>query len=108
MIIVSGFQPLTIITKCSILDVAAVLDPPLLIFKRFNTKKYGFTIPIQSCLKRKRSTESMLIKFLLSSELHKRFVEENQKILCKQKRTIGFKSSNDRIAPTKPPNNEVL
>ena len=29
MIIVNGFQPLTIITKCSILDVATVLDPPL-------------------------------------------------------------------------------
>ena len=27
--IVNGFQPLTIITKYSILDVAAVLDPPL-------------------------------------------------------------------------------
>ena len=25
--IVNGFQPLTVITKCSILDVAAVLDP---------------------------------------------------------------------------------
>ena len=31
VIIVHGFQPLTIITKCSILDVAAVLDPPLLV-----------------------------------------------------------------------------
>ena len=30
VIIVNGFQPLTIITKHSILDVAAVLDPPLL------------------------------------------------------------------------------
>ena len=30
VIIVNGFQPLTIITKSSILDVAAVLDPPLL------------------------------------------------------------------------------
>ena len=29
VIIVNGFQPLTIIAKCSILDVAAVLDPPL-------------------------------------------------------------------------------
>ena len=29
VIIVNGFQPLTIITKCSILDVAVVLDPPL-------------------------------------------------------------------------------
>ena len=28
-IIVNGFQPLTIITKRSILDVAATLDPPL-------------------------------------------------------------------------------
>ena len=30
VIIVNDFQPLTIITKCSILDVAAVLDPPLI------------------------------------------------------------------------------
>ena len=29
VIIVNGFKPLTIITKSSILDVAAVLDPPL-------------------------------------------------------------------------------
>ena len=29
VIIVNGFQPLTIITKPSILDVAAALDPPL-------------------------------------------------------------------------------
>ena len=29
VIIVNGFQPLTIITKSSILDVAAVLDQPL-------------------------------------------------------------------------------
>ena len=32
MITVNGFQPLTIITKCFILDVAAVLDPPLLLY----------------------------------------------------------------------------
>ena len=29
VIIVSGFQPLTIITMCSIMDVAVDLDPPL-------------------------------------------------------------------------------
>ena len=29
VIIVNGWKPLTIITKCSILDVAAVLDLPL-------------------------------------------------------------------------------
>ena len=29
VIIVNGFQPITIIIKCSILDVAAVLDSPL-------------------------------------------------------------------------------
>ena len=29
VIIVNGYKPLTIMTKCSILDVAAVLDPPL-------------------------------------------------------------------------------
>ena len=32
VIIVSGFQPLTVITKRSILDVAAALDPPLKTF----------------------------------------------------------------------------
>ena len=31
VIIVNGFQPLTIITKRSILDVAAALDPPLVL-----------------------------------------------------------------------------
>ena len=41
VIIVNGFQPLTIITKRSILDVAAVLDPPLIIvpIKKENGKK---------------------------------------------------------------------
>ena len=29
VIIVNVFEPLTIITKCSILDVAAFLDPPM-------------------------------------------------------------------------------
>ena len=31
VIIVNGWKPLTIITKSSILDVAVVLDPPLII-----------------------------------------------------------------------------
>ena len=29
VIIIKGFQPLTIITKCSIFDVAVAVDPPL-------------------------------------------------------------------------------
>ena len=38
MIIVNGWKPLTFITKRSILDVAAALDPPLInIFHRRNT-----------------------------------------------------------------------
>ena len=41
MIIVNGFQPLTIITKSSTLDVAAVLDPPLSGCKWFNTLKFN-------------------------------------------------------------------
>ena len=35
VIVVNGWKPLTIITKRSILDVAAVLDPPL------NNEVYG-------------------------------------------------------------------
>ena len=34
VIIVNGFQPLTIITQRSILDVAAALDPPLRLLKK--------------------------------------------------------------------------
>ena len=38
-IIVNGFQSLTIITKRSILDVAAVLDPFLTEFLRFEEQR---------------------------------------------------------------------
>ena len=34
VIIINGFHPLTILTKRSILDVAAVLDPPLAMDKK--------------------------------------------------------------------------
>ena len=37
VIIVNDFQPLTIITKHSILDVAAVLDPPLVLSRSMDT-----------------------------------------------------------------------
>ena len=36
VIIVNGFQPLTIITKQSILDVAVVLDPPVSLLEMRN------------------------------------------------------------------------
>ena len=39
VIIVNGFQPLTIITKHSIMDVAAALDPPLAL-KTITYKQY--------------------------------------------------------------------
>ena len=38
VIIVNGFQLLTIITNCSILDVAAALDPPLSIKQSLSSK----------------------------------------------------------------------
>ena len=38
VIIVNGFQPLTTITKCSILDVAAVLDSPLFKVLQYDDK----------------------------------------------------------------------
>ena len=38
VIIVNGFQPLTITTKSSTLDVAAVLDPPLKIKNKINVQ----------------------------------------------------------------------
>ena len=36
IIVVNGWKPLTIITKSSILDAAAVLDPPLLMYVQFS------------------------------------------------------------------------
>ena len=44
VILVNGFQPLTIITKCSILDVAAVLYPPLLYFYSHDNIRYGIPL----------------------------------------------------------------
>ena len=43
MIIVNGYKPLTIITKSSMLDVAAVLDPPLKYIARNGPFKFFFT-----------------------------------------------------------------
>ena len=34
VITIKGFQPLTIITKCAILNIAAVLDPPLILISK--------------------------------------------------------------------------
>ena len=42
VIIVNGFQPLTIVTKHSILDVAAVLDPPLVYRKLLYNQHYSY------------------------------------------------------------------
>ena len=44
VIIVNGFQPLAIITKRSILDVAAVLDPPLIIY----TQRMALITPLKN------------------------------------------------------------
>ena len=44
VIIVNGFQPLTIITKRSLLDVPAVLDPSLYIFPIMSNRKNSLVI----------------------------------------------------------------
>ena len=44
VILVNGFQPLTIIAKCSILDAAAVLYPPLLYFYSHENIRYGIPL----------------------------------------------------------------
>ena len=56
VIIVNGWKPLTTITKCSILDVAAVLDPPLITiinipyYVRKFSKEKCFMRPFLLCL----------------------------------------------------------
>ena len=39
VIILNGFHPLTIIAKCSILDVATYLDPPLVVVPSLKDSK---------------------------------------------------------------------
>ena len=48
VIIVNGWKPLTIVTKRSILDVTAVLDPPLIITTNL---EYGLPQELTSNLK---------------------------------------------------------
>ena len=47
LIIVSGFQPLTIITKSSTLDVAAVVDPPLIMASDWTLPSQHLIVQIQ-------------------------------------------------------------
>ena len=54
VIIVNGFQPISIIAKCSILDVAAILDPP-------NLKKIKTVIFIYFYKEKIRSKYFLLI-----------------------------------------------
>ena len=42
LIIVNGFRPLTVITKLSILDVAATLDPSLLTWEKPSTLSHKY------------------------------------------------------------------
>ena len=64
VIIVNGFQPLAIIIKRSILDVAAVLDPPLNdIFKYL---QYCFTVLSASLREKYPNTQLFLIRFFFS------------------------------------------
>ena len=48
VIILNGFQPLTINTKRSILDVTAVLDPPLLIIFNLEYLVFNFSIILKA------------------------------------------------------------
>ena len=54
VIIVNGWKPLTIITKQSILDVAAVLDPPLILlyFLCNNIWSENFLVFLKTCFPR--------------------------------------------------------
>ena len=73
VMIVNDFQPLTIITKPSILDVAAALDPPLVVVnRRLYIFKYWISIElcrIPSFLKFTDDFESILL-FLPFPEGH--------------------------------------
>ena len=62
LIIVNGFEPLTIITKRSILDVVAVLDPPLVsaVCEKSLSKKF----PGNCCYTLQQALHHLVIKKL--------------------------------------------
>ena len=72
MIIVNGWKPLIIITKRSILDVAAVLDPPLVSSKRLPTCSQ-FLMCLVSVISANIPTETddpMLFKHVQTYPIH--------------------------------------
>ena len=71
MLIVIGFQPLPIITKRSILDVAATLDPPL------------YSVYLKYCaphLNLLLQLNSLLTLALFSRGIHKKRKKANQQL----------------------------
>ena len=62
MIIVNRFQPLSIITKRSIFDIAAVLDPPL------PNKDYVYYLPHRPVIGNDRETSKIRIVFDVSAK----------------------------------------
>ena len=104
VIIVNGFQPLTIITKHSILDVAAVLDPPL----KTTLIKKKLVCMYQSGFRTNHSTDiclDQLIDFVLNGmdkqmhtgmilvDLQKAFDTLDHGILLEKMIYFGFQTS---------------
>ena len=70
MIIVNGFQPLTIISNSSTLDAAAVLDPPLnIICNLGNPRKLNLQRDLKYTLSPTFSGESSNIAFKSPEQL---------------------------------------
>ena len=61
--IVNGFQPLTIITKRSILDIAAALDPPLgiEIDQQYLSNVSNISDPVEKAIKKYKHNPSISI-----------------------------------------------
>ena len=64
VIIVNDFQPLIIITKRSILDVAVVLDPPLITLEKAEKEQKEFKSEINKIVvgSKKSEDQKILIK----------------------------------------------
>ena len=71
VIIVNGFQPLTIITKRSILDVAAVLDPPLMHIFKGTLLDLGKLFATESPLKMIKNALYFILKALFVLKIFK-------------------------------------
>ena len=95
VIIVNGLKPLTIITKCSILGVAAVLDPPMVFYSCFLRSPESTRVYAEAVVRR----TSVKIHLAIPQRIE---ISMSQKILTSQRHISLFRDGDPYHIETSP------